>query len=263
MNRRLVGLGTAGLALLLIAAPLVAQSPSVNTKAVPTDLATPVKGFTQPKTEWGDPDISGVWTSDAALGIPRERPEKFGDRAFLNDQEFADAQKADRSRVGSRERDWGVPQRRRVEEQVLPADLARHRARGRAHTGLHGRGAEARRAARSRQLRRGTVRDPARLHALRPLHHPRHRRLGDAGRVRQRQPHRAGAGHGGHQLRDGARHARHLHRRPAASRRASGSGSATPAGIGKATRWSSKRRTSRTRPASAAAMATGCGTAPR
>src|SRR5947199_2935418 len=51
--------------------------------------------YTQPKTAWGDPDIQGVWTSDAARGIPRERPAKFGNRAMLTDEEFADKVKAD------------------------------------------------------------------------------------------------------------------------------------------------------------------------
>ena len=59
---------------------------------------TPAKGFVQPKTEWGEPDLQGVWTSDAALGIPRERPEKFGTRAMLSDEEFAEAEKADEAR---------------------------------------------------------------------------------------------------------------------------------------------------------------------
>jgi hypothetical protein len=36
--------------------------------------------------------------SDAALGIPRERPAKFGNRAMLNDEECADAQKTDQAR---------------------------------------------------------------------------------------------------------------------------------------------------------------------
>ncbi len=54
--------------------------------------ATP---WVQPKTAWGDPDISGIWTSDAARGIPRERPAQFGNRAMLTDEEFAEKVKAD------------------------------------------------------------------------------------------------------------------------------------------------------------------------
>jgi hypothetical protein len=89
----------AALAAALIVAPVSvvrAQSPAV--KAIAAQLAAPAKGFTQPKTEWGEPDLQGVWTSDAALGIPRERPEKFGTRAMLNDEEFAEARKADEAR---------------------------------------------------------------------------------------------------------------------------------------------------------------------
>jgi hypothetical protein len=84
-----------------VGVPSSARAQSDAVKALAAELRTPAKGFVQPKTEWGDPDISGVWTSDAALGIPRERPEKFGGRAMLNDQEFAEAQKADKDRVSS------------------------------------------------------------------------------------------------------------------------------------------------------------------
>src|SRR5262245_14415237 len=48
-----------------------------------------------PKTPWGDPDISGVWTSDAAIGIPMQRPDRFGGRAELTDEEFKDKQARD------------------------------------------------------------------------------------------------------------------------------------------------------------------------
>jgi hypothetical protein len=82
----------------LAAADLGAQAQSEASKAISAQLAVPANGFVQPKTEWGDPDISGVWTSDAALGIPRERPAKFGNRAMLTDEEFAEAQKADEAR---------------------------------------------------------------------------------------------------------------------------------------------------------------------
>src|ERR1041385_8243192 len=50
------------------------------------------------KTPWGDPDISGVWTSDAAIGIPLQRPDRFGNRGELTDAEFAEKEKADADR---------------------------------------------------------------------------------------------------------------------------------------------------------------------
>ena len=56
-----------------------------------------------PKTAWGDPDISGVWTSDAAIGIPMQRPDRFNGRAELTDEEFRDKEKADAARRTSAE----------------------------------------------------------------------------------------------------------------------------------------------------------------
>jgi len=53
--------------------------------------AVPVQtAGTTPRTPWGDPDIQGVWTSEPELGIPFERPTRFGDRRELTDQEFAE-----------------------------------------------------------------------------------------------------------------------------------------------------------------------------
>jgi hypothetical protein len=48
-----------------------------------------------PKTPWGDPDLQGTWTSDDMRGIPRERPDEFGTRQFLTDEEFARREKQD------------------------------------------------------------------------------------------------------------------------------------------------------------------------
>ena len=76
----------------------VAMAQTEAAKAISAQLAAPARGFVQPKTTWGEPDLQGVWTSDAALGIPRERPDKFGTRAMLSDEEFAEAQKADEKR---------------------------------------------------------------------------------------------------------------------------------------------------------------------
>jgi hypothetical protein len=55
------------------------------------------------KTAWGDPDISGVWTSDAAIGIPMQRPDRFNGRAELTDEEFRDKEKADATRRSNAE----------------------------------------------------------------------------------------------------------------------------------------------------------------
>ncbi len=98
MSSRYLASGAAAVAMVMASVPLVGQSQSEASKAISTQLAMPAKGFTQSKTPWGEPDISGVWTSDAALGIPRERPAKFGNRAMLTDEEFAETQKADAAR---------------------------------------------------------------------------------------------------------------------------------------------------------------------
>ena len=160
------------------------------------------------------------------------------------------------------ERRRRVPQRRRLAAAIVPPDLAHHRAGGRTLPAADAGRAEARRAARSRQLRRRPVLRAGGLHAVRPLHHPRDRRLDPAGRLRQRQSHPADA-------RTGRASATRWCTTRGSSRstavrtsaRRFASTWATRAATGKAIRWSSRRRTSPTRRASAP-TATGCGTAP-
>src|SRR5262245_13534883 len=48
----------------------------------------PVKAF----TPWGDPDISGLFTTDDELGVPFERPAQFGDRQVVTAEEFSQRQ---------------------------------------------------------------------------------------------------------------------------------------------------------------------------
>ena len=50
-------------------------------------------GWTHPKTPWGEPDLQGIWPLNHLIGTPLQRPERFGDRRFLTDEEFAAAQK--------------------------------------------------------------------------------------------------------------------------------------------------------------------------
>src|SRR2546425_5065642 len=50
---------------------------------------TTVPPTTEWRTTWGDPDLQGIWTTDAEILVPFERPPAFGERAVLNDEELA------------------------------------------------------------------------------------------------------------------------------------------------------------------------------
>ena len=43
--------------------------------------------YIAPLTEWGQPDLQGVWNFSSV--IPLERPAFFGDKQFLTDEEIA------------------------------------------------------------------------------------------------------------------------------------------------------------------------------
>jgi hypothetical protein len=51
-------------------------------------LPQPAAGFVQPKTSWGDPDLQGFWPSVDMVGVPLQRPARFGTRNVLTDEEF-------------------------------------------------------------------------------------------------------------------------------------------------------------------------------
>jgi hypothetical protein len=70
------------LALALMAIPLAAQT------AKPA--AKPTKGYTAPKTAWGDPDLQGQWPATA--NIPMQRPANLGERATLTPEELKQRQ---------------------------------------------------------------------------------------------------------------------------------------------------------------------------
>ena len=85
--------------------------------------------YTPPRTPWGDPDLQGTWTSDDMRGVPTVRPPQFGNRLYLNDQEYAERSKRDaaaRQRadndVGSFRNDVGTRTWRQTSLIVDPAD---------------------------------------------------------------------------------------------------------------------------------------------
>src|SRR4029077_20581754 len=112
---------------LLASVALRAQSaPAPTAKA-----AAPAKPYTAFQMPWGDSDISGVCASDAAIGIPMQRPDQFGGRAELNEEEYAaklkrDAQTRERAEnaIGSFRNDnaWLVKSFRQTSLIVDPPD---------------------------------------------------------------------------------------------------------------------------------------------
>ena len=70
------------------------QRPATDATPTGTGAATlptprPAAGFVQPKTPWGDPDLQGFWPGVEMVGVPLQRPARFGTRNVLTDEEFA------------------------------------------------------------------------------------------------------------------------------------------------------------------------------
>ena len=60
------------------------------------------------RNAWGQPDLEGIWTTDDMRGVPMSRPERFGNRLYLTDEEFAErarqrsnARDVDNARTGT------------------------------------------------------------------------------------------------------------------------------------------------------------------
>jgi hypothetical protein len=63
---------------------------SVSAATAPAQTKTAAATWTAPKTAWGDPDLQAVWTSDDSIGVPLERPRRYGNRKLLTEEEFAE-----------------------------------------------------------------------------------------------------------------------------------------------------------------------------
>jgi len=69
------------------------------TASLAAQSSTPKKTYNQSKTAWGEPDLRGTYTSDNSIGVPFERPQQFGDRATMSDEEFNAREKANQVQV--------------------------------------------------------------------------------------------------------------------------------------------------------------------
>jgi hypothetical protein len=64
--------------------------------AAPATYAATAKAsaaWTAPRTSWGDPDLRGTWPLDQLGMTPMQRPERYGARLNLTDEEYAAALK--------------------------------------------------------------------------------------------------------------------------------------------------------------------------
>jgi hypothetical protein len=55
----------------------------------PSNTASQTAAKASSRTAWGHPDLQGIWTTDAEILVPFERPAQFGDRPLLTDEELA------------------------------------------------------------------------------------------------------------------------------------------------------------------------------
>jgi hypothetical protein len=93
MIKHLLTLGGIGVGLglgLTLGEPAAAQQP----KRQPGTS----KNYTPPKTPWGEPDLEGIWPLNHLISTPFQRQQKYGDRRFMTDEEFAAAQKSAQAR---------------------------------------------------------------------------------------------------------------------------------------------------------------------
>jgi hypothetical protein len=77
----------------LMAIAVPAHTQSRATSAPPLVVTAfggeaPKTRYLAPKTPWGEPDLQGVWSTDDTSGIPMARPAQYGDRLYLNQEEF-------------------------------------------------------------------------------------------------------------------------------------------------------------------------------
>jgi hypothetical protein len=78
-----------GMSISLMLSPASAQQPQKPAAA---------KTWTPPKTPWGEPDLQGIWPLNHLIATPFQRPEKYGERRFLTEEEFAAAEKSAQAR---------------------------------------------------------------------------------------------------------------------------------------------------------------------
>jgi hypothetical protein len=120
-------LGSVALAgVVLAAAPAWAQA-KASAEASAASAVDPK--WKAPKTPWGHPDLEGIWTSDDMRAVPMARPQQYGTRQFMSDEEFkarqnerATARNVDNARTGTFRNEEGTRDFGYTSMIIEPAD---------------------------------------------------------------------------------------------------------------------------------------------
>jgi hypothetical protein len=88
--RKAMRVGAVGLAVVALSSLAMAQQPVKRASTTPG--AKNDKGWTPPRTAWGDPDLQGTYTNKDESGIPFERSNQFEGKglADVDDVELAE-----------------------------------------------------------------------------------------------------------------------------------------------------------------------------
>lgn len=80
----------------------------IETIAATADKPQPVAdaSYTAPRTPWGTPDLQGIWTANAAHGIPLERPEDVDADALSVTEAAARRERGTLGSIWGYEREW-------------------------------------------------------------------------------------------------------------------------------------------------------------
>ena len=81
---------------MMAVAPAMAQTQPSRPPSQPAAAsARQAKPYKTPKTAWGDPDLSGVYSNNDESGIPLERPNQFDGKTLedISDSELAELRK--------------------------------------------------------------------------------------------------------------------------------------------------------------------------
>ena len=110
----LTGLVSLSLLSIATAAAAAAQQPAPAAKAPQAAAPAPkpaaakpaAPAYVQPKTSWGEPDISGMWPINHLVTTNLQRAANLGNKLYLTDEEFK--AKQDRSEASSKQKQTGA-----------------------------------------------------------------------------------------------------------------------------------------------------------